>query len=172
MFQLVWRISISLVAFGGIAMNMTACKQPARIDPNAPPVLHRDYRASSTRPAVHIPAPQALHRPDGVEAVETPAPAATVRPSIHPVKEGTLPLVYLVETESPVRVVDLKTGRPLASGTIPRRSIVRIDSVGGVHFGSAHVLAGPLSPDHRYAIFIDPPEGSTSRTRTTERLKE
>lgn len=105
--------------------------------------------------------PQAKVTPD--------EPGAPARPELRPVKEGTLPLVYLIEVASPVRIVNLTTRTRLAEGRLPRRTIVRIDARGGVHFGKELIVSGPLSADHQYGIFIDPAEPDSSAQTTTEK---
>jgi hypothetical protein len=82
------------------------------------------------------------------------------------VKEGPAPLVYLVETPGLFRVRDLTAGTDLARANAPGRSIVRIDRRTGVVFGGETLLAGPLDPDHRYAIYRDPTGPNMARQGT------
>ena len=72
------------------------------------------------------------------------------------VKEGTAPLVYLVESPGIFRIHDRTAGHDIASGPAAARSIVRIDGRHGVIFGSDTLLAGPIDPSHRYVIYRDP----------------
>jgi hypothetical protein len=73
----------------------------------------------------------------------------------YPAKTGTLPLLYMVETEAPLRVVNLTTGRVLAQTVLPARSIVRIDPEAGVRVGSETLVPGPLAAGHTYAVYVD-----------------
>ena len=72
-----------------------------------------------------------------------------------PVKEGTMPLAYLVETTGGVRVVDENTSQSLGQTTVPGRSIVSIDELHGVSIGGINFTAGPLPADHRYAVYFE-----------------
>jgi hypothetical protein len=72
-----------------------------------------------------------------------------------PVKEGTMPLAYLVETTGGVRVVDMTTHHPLAQTMALGRTIVSVDENVGVSIGGAVFSPGPLPADHRYGVFFD-----------------
>jgi hypothetical protein len=72
-----------------------------------------------------------------------------------PVKEGTMPLAYLVETSGSVRVVDMTTNHALAQTTAAGMSIVSIDEHRGVSIGGTVFTAGPLPADHRFAVYFD-----------------
>src|SRR5882672_9673240 len=54
----------------------------------------------------------------------------------HPAKEGRPPLVYMLESPAQVQVVDAQDGAVLASATLSARSIVSVDSAGGVRANS------------------------------------
>ena len=66
-----------------------------------------------------------------------------------------MPLAYLVETTGAIRVLDETTKQPLAQTTAQGRSIVSIDPVRGVSVGGITFTPGPLSPDHRYAVYFN-----------------
>jgi len=70
------------------------------------------------------------------------------------VKEGGVPLVYLVELAGTVRVADETTHQDLLRVPVPGRTIVAITE-GGVSIGGATLKLGPLSGDHRYAIYLE-----------------
>lgn len=82
----------------------------------------------------------------------TPLPAAD---SVA-VKQGGVPLIYLVESPGLFRVHDQTDGRDIARFNAPGRSIVRIDGRAGVVFGGETLYAGPLDPSHRFVIYLDP----------------
>jgi hypothetical protein len=72
-----------------------------------------------------------------------------------PVKEGTMPLVYLVETKGGVRIVDMTNGHSLAKTIVPGRSIVSIDEQRGVSIGGTVFVPGPLVAEDRYGVYFD-----------------
>jgi hypothetical protein len=104
-----------------------------------------------------------LHKPKPVPPQPTSAPTPQVswestRIPVPPqpalaVKEGGLPLVYLVESSTTVRVVDETDKQDLLSVPVPARTIIAI-TAGGVSVGGATMKLGPLSGDHRYAIYL------------------
>ena len=71
-----------------------------------------------------------------------------------PVKEGTVPLAYLVETAGGVRVVDQTTSSALAQTTVPGRTIVSVDESRGGSIGGTIFTPGPLPADHRYGVYF------------------
>ena len=86
---------------------------------------------------------------------ETTVTPIAVRDLDLPVKEGSMPLAYLVETTGGVRVVDLTTSHALAKTTVPGRTIVSIDEQHGVSIGGTLFAPGPLPEDHRYGVYFD-----------------
>ena len=78
-----------------------------------------------------------------------------VRQTDLPVKEGEMPLAYLVESTGGIRVVDETTKQSLAQTTATGRSIVSIDELRGVSVGGINFTPGPLAADHRYAVYFD-----------------
>ena len=72
------------------------------------------------------------------------------------VKEGGVPLVYLVESPGVFRVHDRTAGQDLARANAVARSIVSVDGRRGVVFGGETLVPGPLEADHRYVIYRDP----------------
>lgn len=83
----------------------------------------------------------------------TPLPVASESVAV---KEGSAPLVYLVESPGTFRVHDLTTGQDLARSNAAGRSIIRVDGRTGVVFGGETLFEGPLKREHRYVIFRDP----------------
>ena len=86
------------------------------------------------------------------------------------VKEGSVPLVYLVEAPGVFRVHDMTSGQDLARGPAGGRSIVRLDARAGVVFGGETLYAGPLPKDHRYVIYLDPTGPNVARQGTFQLL--
>jgi hypothetical protein len=87
-----------------------------------------------------------------MQSTVTPIPNRIVN---LPVKEGTMPLVYLVETTGGVRIVDMTTNHPLAQTMALGRTIVSVDENRGVCIGDAIFAPGPLPADHRYGIYFE-----------------
>lgn len=81
-----------------------------------------------------------------------------------PVKEGPAPLVYMVEADTVVRVVDLTTNVELLNMPVIARQIVSVNPDLGVQVGGATMRRGSLPADHRYGIFLQSATGNVSRT--------
>jgi hypothetical protein len=81
-----------------------------------------------------------------------------------PVKEGPAPLVYLVEADTVVRVVDLTTDTELLNMPVMARQIVAVNPDLGVQVGGATMRRGSLPADHRYGIFLQSTTENVSRT--------
>ena len=82
-----------------------------------------------------------------------------------PVKAGQLPLVYMIEQPSKVRIADATTNQPLGESAAMKGSFVSIDEIGGVRIGGAILSAGPLAANHVYEIYVAPlDEQNTYRT--------
>ena len=107
-----------------------------------------------TAQASHVPEPAADAAPpkDQGAGWQTTALAGSGPVAV---KEGTAPLVYLVEAGGSFRVHDQTDRKDLARGAAPGRTVIRVDARSGVVFGSETLLAGPLPADHRYAIYLD-----------------
>jgi hypothetical protein len=88
--------------------------------------------------------------------VQTTVTPIAVRQMDLPVKEGTMPLFYLVETTGGVRVVDMATHQALAQTMARSHSIVAVDENRGVSIGDTIFTPGPLPADHRYGVYFDP----------------
>jgi len=80
-----------------------------------------------------------------------------------PVKEGGIPLVYLLESPSMVRVVDATAKQDLLTLPMPGKTIIAITE-GGVSVGGATMKLGPLPSDHRYQIFLQSNETNVIRS--------
>jgi hypothetical protein len=101
------------------------------------------------------PAPNASTQPFSTPPMQTTVTPIQVRDLDLPVKEGSMPLAYLVETTGGVRVLDETTNQSLAQTTAAGRSIVSIDALHGVNIGGINFTAGPLPADHRYAVYFE-----------------
>jgi hypothetical protein len=102
---------------------------------------------------------------------EQPLGGVAARPAEPvPVKAGSLPLVYLAESTTAVRVVDSTTNFVLAETVLSPRTILRIDERNGVVAGRNEIVAGPLLASHRYTIFVVPDDVNISRTGTVKPL--
>jgi hypothetical protein len=111
--------------------------------------------ASNGAAAKAPPQLDASTQPFSTPPMQTTVTPIQVRQMDLPVKEGSMPLAYLVETTGGVRVVDETTNSALAQTTATGRSIVSIDAVHGVSIGGINFTAGPLPADHRYAVFFE-----------------
>lgn len=94
------------------------------------------------------------------------APLATPAQPVVPVAQGAPPLVYLVETNAMVRVVDTTSNQDLLRMPVAARTLVAVDSSVGIRVGSATMKLGPLPADHQYAIFLESNATSTVRRGT------
>jgi hypothetical protein len=79
------------------------------------------------------------------------------------VKEGGLPLVYLLEIGTTVRVTDETANEDLLTIPVPGKTIIAITE-GGVSVGGATMKMGPLPDDHRYAIYLATDQTNIYRT--------
>jgi hypothetical protein len=145
----------------------------------ATPVLCGCAAHKSERTAVHAPAPNRdVAIAEAAPAAPPPAApldqqsigwntaALAVRSDPVAVKEGAVPLFYLVETPGSFRVHDLTEGRDLARVNAAGRSIVRVDGRTGVVIGGETLVPGPLNKDHRYVIYRDPTGPNMARQGT------
>jgi len=73
-----------------------------------------------------------------------------------PVKEGSMPLVYLTEQAQVVQVIDRTANKVLGEAEVPARTIVRVDERIGVVAGNQAIFVGSLDASHRFAILIVP----------------
>ncbi len=71
------------------------------------------------------------------------------------VAQGALPLVYQMQQNGGVRIVDATTHAQLAAATLRSMDIVRI-TTRGVVAGESQ-FAGLLAADHQYSIYLEPP---------------
>ncbi|HVT88787.1 MAG TPA: hypothetical protein VHD56_08055 [Tepidisphaeraceae bacterium] len=86
--------------------------------------------------------------------VETPISVPAESQIARPVQEGFAPLVYMVETDQIVRVVDVTTNTDLLTMPVMARSIVTVNPDVGVQISGATMRMGALPRDHRYAIYL------------------
>lgn len=111
--------------------------------------------------------PPASEQPPKQESTihEQPLGGVAARPADPvPVKTGTLPLVYLAEMTTTVRVVDQTSNNVLTDAVLSPRTILSIDERNGIVAGIEQIVAGPLPASHRYTIFVVPDDVNISRT--------
>jgi len=72
------------------------------------------------------------------------------------VTQGSLPLVYQMQTAGRIRVMDVTEGGQIASGPAASLSIVRV-TPRGVYVGDDMLAAGPLMANHQYRIILEAP---------------
>jgi len=116
--------------------------------------------------AVAEAAPASPAAPTGQQSVGWSTTPLAVASEPVAVKEGTIPLVYLVETPGMFRVHDRTEGRDVARAGAAGRSIIRVDGRSGVIFGRETLVAGPLDREHRYVIYRDPTGPNMARQGT------
>jgi hypothetical protein len=114
---------------------------------------------------------QVIIKDDQIDAATTrPATTQTssqrplpvlLQPEQRPVVQGPLPLMYLVEFDTTLRVVDQSTGQIVASTAAPSRSILRVAAT-GVYLGTQQLAAGPLQ-SRSYAIELVVSDQNTIR---------
>jgi len=114
----------------GSAMSLTAC--------------------SSHKPAIVL-GPTSAPTPEQ-QWVETPI--AVPQQEARPVKEGFAPLIYMVETDQIVRIVDVTANVDLLTMPVMARQIVSVNPDVGVQISGATMRMGSLPRDHRYAIYL------------------
>jgi hypothetical protein len=73
-----------------------------------------------------------------------------------PVKEGSIPLVYLTEQAQVVQVIDRTANKSLGQAEVPARTIIRVNERLGVVAGKHAIFAGSLDRSHRFAILVVP----------------
>jgi hypothetical protein len=73
-----------------------------------------------------------------------------------PVMQGSLPLVYQMQTAGRIRVMDVTEGGQVASGPVASQAIVRV-TPRGVYVGDDMLAPGPLMADHQYRIILEAP---------------
>jgi hypothetical protein len=139
-----WTSLIGLAAAG-----MLGCRDNRAAADRAAPA-HREWEIRRPAPAT-------------VSVVERPLQVAVPATLV---KEGVAPLVYLVESDGIVSVMDLTSNQRLARSPARARTIVRVDSRSGVFVGPDCLSAGPLEPDHRFGIFVEADQPSISRVES------
>ena len=73
-----------------------------------------------------------------------------------PVTQGSLPLVYQMQTAGRIRVMDVTEGGQVASGPAASLAIVRV-TTRGVYVGDDMLASGPLMANHEYRIILEAP---------------
>jgi hypothetical protein len=68
---------------------------------------------------------------------------------------GPANLNYLLGSGGQIHVVDLDTGKIIATATAPQQAVITVDQSRGVIVANKVVTAGPLPTGHRYEIWLD-----------------
>jgi hypothetical protein len=115
---------------------------------------HHHHRQAPP-PPTSAPAPDVVQRD-----INLPTPPA---PDL-PVKQGSAPLAYLVESATSVRVANMETGQTLAQASAPAGSIVSVDTTAGVSIAGQLLVKGPL-PQATFGIYLDNPTENQIRSK-------
>jgi hypothetical protein len=173
-----YRIACRRLLAAGLVMSLmiSGCRSEAQVDPEAgdqndertmplPPDDTDGERVSEVAPSfepVRLPSPVP---PPVTRSEQRPLPSIG---QAKPVKEGTAPLVYMVETDARVRVVNVESGETIATVTVEAPAPLAINERRGVRVGTRQILAGPLPPGRRYAIYLETDAQGYYRTGITE----
>jgi hypothetical protein len=68
---------------------------------------------------------------------------------------GPATLNYLLGAGGPIHVIDLTTGKTIATAVAPTQAVIIIDESRGVVVANKVVKAGPFPTGHRYEIWLD-----------------
>ncbi len=68
---------------------------------------------------------------------------------------GPASLNYLLGSGGAIHVVDLTTGKTIATAVAPTQAVITVDESKGVVVANKVVKAGPLPTGHRYEIWLD-----------------
>ena len=68
---------------------------------------------------------------------------------------GPANLNYLLGSGGQIHVVDLDTGKTIATATAPQQAVITVDQSRGVIVANNVITAGPLPTGHRYEIWLD-----------------
>lgn len=140
---------LSIFSIGSMALLACKSSSDARIEraENAPP---REW--DFTRPA------------PATATAEERSLAVPLQPTL--VRQGSLPLVYMVESSVTVTVTDSTSGAQIAQAPAEPSTIVRIEPRRGVYFNTRQIVPGPLDPQHSYAIYVQTNGPSSIRSET------
>ena len=84
------------------------------------------------------------------------APSATPQPTNSmKLASGPATLNYLLGAGGQIHVVDLDTGKTIATATAPLQAVITVDQSRGVIVANNVITAGPLPVGHRYEIWLD-----------------
>jgi len=128
---------MKLTAFTIIAMlALTGCH-----------LLHREKKSRHATSLPSSPPAPLIER----SSAALPVPAAPEMP----VAQGKAPLLYVVHSTVPVRIVELDSGSVLATFTARPGNIISIDEQAGVRGAGELLVKGPLPDGRTYQIFLD-----------------
>jgi hypothetical protein len=69
--------------------------------------------------------------------------------------EGPAPLLYQAQESGPIRVTDSASGVVLATATVGRGTMIRIDPDNGIFVAEKRLRAGPLKVGQRFSITLE-----------------
>ncbi len=138
--------------FGLVAIALLACNRGSNAAKS-----ERDPTPTSREWMINRPAPASATSSDRSLAI----PVQPTR-----VRQGPLPLVYMVESHVTVTVTDATSGAQLAAAPAEPATLVRVEPKRGVFFNTRQIVPGPLDPQHNYAIFVQMDGASSIRSET------
>ena len=144
-----------LAAFSGGCAGKAATK-PQAMDAPRPDAKNADSAAESEAPIVVTERP-----PMQSMIVARPLPQAA-GPTV--IKQGALPLLYLVESSGTFDVTDATAGQTLVAAPASTGTIIRVDARSGVVVGQDTLVSGPLAVDHKYSIVREAAGDNESRS--------
>jgi hypothetical protein len=90
---------------------------------------------------------------------------AVVTPQSSVLIEGPAPLLYPAQQAGTIHVTDSGSGAWLATASVARGTVIRIDAEDGIFAGERRVRPGPLTAGHRYGIVLDLNQGTDWQSR-------
>lgn len=94
--------------------------------------------------------------------INVPPEAQTARP----VRQGKLPLVYLVETATTVRIVDVTNSAELLQMPVQGKTTISLTENNGLRIGGAPMRFLTLPGDHVYEIYLQSSVSNPNQFRT------
>lgn len=95
--------------------------------------------------------------------INVPPEAQTARP----VRQGKLPLVYLVETATTVRIVDVTNSAELLLLPVQGKTTISLTENNGLRVGGAPMRFLTLPGDHVYEIYLQSSVSNPNQFRTS-----
>lgn len=83
------------------------------------------------------------------------ASAVVAHPQSATLIEGPAPLLYQAREPGTIHVTDSASGARLATASVQRGTVIRVDSEDGIFIGEQKLKPGPLTAGRRYGIVLD-----------------